>query len=71
MNQDLPFLSMYFKSKLKKEKQQNLVILPQILPVLKKKEKKKKSHFNTSWTSLTINARFSFTVVHSYPGSST
>lgn len=70
MNQDLPFLSMYFKSKFKK-KQQNLVILPQILPVLKKKEKKKKSHFNTSWISSTINARFSFTVVHSYPGSST
>lgn len=38
---------------------------------IKKKEKKKKSHFNTSWTSLTINARFSSTVVHSYPGSST
>lgn len=42
MNQDLPFLSMYFKSKLKKEKQQNLVILPQILPVLKKKRKRRK-----------------------------
>lgn len=44
MNQDLPFLFMYFKSKLKKKKkQQNLVILPQILPVLKKREKEEKS----------------------------
>lgn len=44
MNQDLPFLFTYFQSKFKKKKQQNLVILPQILPVLKKKrEKEEKS----------------------------
>lgn len=49
----------------------NLVILPQILPVFKKKKEKMKSHSKTAWTSLAINARFSFTVVHSYPDSST
>lgn len=70
MNQDLPFLSMYFPSKFKK-KATKLSDIASNFTRIKKKEKKKKSHFNTSWTSLTINARFSFTVVHSYPGSST
>lgn len=56
--------------KKKAKKPNNLVILPQILPVFKKKEKMK-SHSKTAWTSLAINARFSFTVVHSYPDSST
>lgn len=40
MNQDLPFLSLCTFHLNFKKKQQNLVILPQILPVLKKKEKK-------------------------------
>lgn len=70
MNQDLPFLSI-FNLNLKKKKATKLSDIASNFTRIKKKEKKKKSHFNTSWTSLTINARFSFSVVHSYPGSST